>query len=78
MYNPLIEKYAKVLVDYSTAVKKDDFVIIYARGYEAQPLIKEIYKQCLLKGANPIVRTSGSSILSTFKNSPGCSPLRSI
>lgn len=66
MYNPLIEKYAKVLIDYSTAVKKDDFVIIYARGYEAQPLIKEIYKQCLLKGANPIVRTSMDELAETF------------
>ena len=41
MYNPIINKYADVLVNYSTSVKKDDFVIIYARGYEAQPLVKE-------------------------------------
>jgi len=66
MYNPLIEKYAKVLVDYSTAVKVNDFVIIYARGYEAQPLVKEIYKQCLIKGANPVVRTSMDELAETF------------
>ena len=35
MYNPVLEKYADVLVNYSTAVKKNDLVIIYARGYEA-------------------------------------------
>jgi len=66
MFNPIIEKYARVLVDYSVAVKENDFVIIYARGYEAQPLIKEIYKQCLIKGANPIVRTSMDELAETF------------
>ncbi len=66
MFNPLIEKYARVLVDYSTAVKKNDLVIIYARGYDAQPLVKEIYKQCLIKGANPIVRTSMEGLAETF------------
>lgn len=66
MFNPIIEKYARVLVDYSTAVKENDFVIIYARGYEAQPLVKEIYKQCLIKGANPIVRTSMDELAETF------------
>jgi len=58
MFNPLIQKYADVLVNYSTTVKKGDLVIIYARGYSAQPLIKEIYKLCLINGANPVVRTS--------------------
>lgn len=66
MFNPIIEKYARVLVDYSVAVKENDFVIIYARGYEAQPLIKEIYKQCLIKGANPVVRTSMDELAETF------------
>lgn len=58
MKNPILEKYADVLVNYSTKVKKNDLVVIYARGYDAQPLIKEIYKLCLINGANPIVRTS--------------------
>ncbi|MBQ2984497.1 MAG: aminopeptidase [Candidatus Gastranaerophilales bacterium] len=66
MFNPLIKKYADVLVDYSTSVKKNDLVIIYARGYEAQPLVKEIYKACLIKGANPIVRTSMDELAETF------------
>jgi len=66
MKNPILEKYADVLVNYSTKVKKDDLVIIYARGYEAQPLIKEIYKLCLINGANPIVRTSMDEIAETF------------
>src|SRR5574344_523054 len=52
------EKYAKVLVDYSTKVKKDDLVMIRATSAEAQPLIKEIYKRVLEKGGHPILRTS--------------------
>ena len=66
MYNPLINKYADVLVNYSTKVKKGDLVIIYARGYDAQPLVKEIYKLCLQNGANPIVRTSMDELAETF------------
>ncbi|MBQ8847396.1 MAG: aminopeptidase [Candidatus Gastranaerophilales bacterium] len=66
MYNPLLNKYANVLVNYSTTVKKGDFVIIYARGYESQPLVKEIYKLCLLNGANPIVRTTMDELAETF------------
>jgi len=66
MNNPILTKYADVLVNYSTKVSKNDLVIIYARGYEAQPLIKEIYKLCLKNGANPIVRTSMDEIAETF------------
>ncbi len=66
MYNPIINKYADVLVNYSTKVTKGDLVIIYARGYEAQPLVKEIYKLCLINGANPIVRTSMDELAETF------------
>lgn len=64
--NKLWEKYAKVLVDYSTKVKKDDLVIIRATSNEAQPLVKEIYKQVLLKGANPVVRTMMEGLGETF------------
>lgn len=66
MFNPIINKYADVLVNYSTKVSKNDLVIIYARGYEAQPLVKEIYKLCLINGANPIVRTSMDELAETF------------
>lgn len=66
MFNPLIRKYADVLVNYSTKVVKNDLVIIYARGYDSQPLVKEIYKLCLENGANPIVRTSMDELAETF------------
>lgn len=64
--NKLWEKYASVLVDYSTKVKKDDLVIIRATSHEAQPLVKEIYKQVLLKGANPVVKTAMEGLAETF------------
>lgn len=64
--NKLWEKYAKVLVDYSTKVKKGDLVIIRATSHEAQPLVKEIYKQVLLRGANPVVKTSMDGLGETF------------
>ncbi len=64
--NKLWEKYAKVLVEYSTGVKKNDLVVIRATSSEAQPLIKEVYKQVLLKGANPVVRISVDGLSETF------------
>lgn len=54
--NKLWEKYARVLVDYSVKVQKDDLVIIRAESSEAKPLIKEIYKQVIQKGAHAIVK----------------------
>ena len=64
--NTLWSKYAQVLVDYSTTVKKGELVIIRATSHEAQPLVKEIYKQVLQKGANPIVKTSMEGLAETF------------
>ena len=54
--NKLWEKYAKVLVDYSVKVQKGELTIIRTDSCLSQPLIKEIYKQVLLKGAYPVVR----------------------
>ncbi len=52
----LWEKYAKVLVDYSVKVQKGELTIIRTDSYQSQPLVKEIYKQVLKKGAYPVVR----------------------
>ena len=54
--NKLWEKYAKVLVDYSVNVQAGELTIIRTDSYLSQPLVKEIYKQVLLKGAHPVVR----------------------
>ncbi len=51
----LWKKYAKVLVEYSTNVKKDDLVII-SSDVQAKPLILAVYEEVLKKGAHPIVK----------------------
>lgn len=52
------DKYASVLVDYSTNVQQGDLVIIRASSPMAENLVKAVYKRVLEKGANPILRTS--------------------
>jgi len=61
-----LEKYAEILVDYSTKVKEGDLVIIRLESPVAQPLAKEIYKQVLQKGANPVVRCVVEELQETF------------
>lgn len=51
MQDPRIKEMASVLVDYSTQVRKNDIVLISASGISCLPLVKEIYAQCLNKGA---------------------------
>lgn len=51
MKDPRITGWAEVLVNYSTKVKKGDIVLISAGGVEALPLVKELYRLCLAKGA---------------------------
>ena len=41
------EKYAKVLVDYSTNVQKGDLTVIKTDSSQSAPLVKEIYKEVL-------------------------------
>lgn len=49
--DPRITRFAEILVDYSTRVKKGDVVLINAVGLEATPLVKELYALCLKRGA---------------------------
>jgi aminopeptidase len=51
MQDPRIKEMAAVLVNYSTRVKKNDVVLISASGISSLPLVKEIYAQCVEKGA---------------------------
>lgn len=55
MKDPRIAKLAQILVDYSVKVKKNDHVRIRLFD-EGLPLLMEVYRQCLERGA--IVRTS--------------------
>ncbi|MBN2112201.1 aminopeptidase, partial [Candidatus Woesearchaeota archaeon] len=52
-----IKKAAKILVEYSTKIKKGEVVQIVADN-AAQPLALEVYKLVLKKGAYPIVHMS--------------------
>lgn len=51
MTDPRITQFAEVLVDYSTRVTTGDVVLINAAGFEAMPLVKELYALCLERGA---------------------------
>jgi aminopeptidase len=57
-YSQIWDKYAKVLVDYSTNVQNGDLVIIRGESVQATDLIKAIYKRVLEKGGHPLVRTA--------------------
>ncbi|MFX0113666.1 MAG: aminopeptidase [Candidatus Hodarchaeota archaeon] len=48
----MYEKQAKLIVEYSVGVKKDEMVLIQGPAV-AEPLLKEIYKQALLAGGHP-------------------------
>lgn len=61
----LWKKYAKVLVEYSTNVKKNDLVIIKGEA-PAQPLIKAVYEEVLEKGAFPVLRVALDGINESF------------
>jgi len=54
MADPRVEKLAKLCVQYSTAVKPKDKVLIEGSDL-AYPLISEIYKECLLSDADPMI-----------------------
>ena len=69
LVDPRVRRQAQVLVDYSTKVKKGDNVILVA-DFEAKPLVLEIYKLLIKKGANEIKLHIGSYELSEiyYKN----------
>jgi len=56
MVDERIQKLAKTLVEHSTKVKKGDRVVING-DIVAEPLITEVYRLCLAKGAHPAVHT---------------------
>ncbi len=64
--NNIFEKYADILVKYSTKVKAGDLVLIKSESYLAQPLVKEIYKVVLKEGAHPLVRCSFEGLSELF------------
>lgn len=65
-YVDIWEKYASVLVDYSTDVKKGDLVLIRATSPAAENLVKAVYKKVVQKGAHALLRTSICDMSDTF------------
>jgi len=46
-----LRELAKIMVNYSVFLKKDEKLVIKARGFETLPLVKEVYKEALNVGA---------------------------
>ncbi len=57
MTDPRIEKLAKVLTQYSLRVQRNDLFRIVGSTLSA-PLIRAVYREALVLGANPYVRTA--------------------
>lgn len=60
------EKYARVLVEYSTNVQAGDLTVIRTDSDQSAQLVKEIYKQVLKKGAFPVVRCAIDGLAEEF------------
>lgn len=60
MKDPRVARFAEILIDYSTRVTEDDVVLINAVGFEAAPLVKELYELCLKRGAKYVEYTFSS------------------
>jgi len=54
--DPRVEELACILVDYSTAVRANDYVVLNVQTPEATPLLEALYRLVLQRGAYPIVR----------------------
>lgn len=66
MVDPRIEKLAKLCVHYSVEVKPEEKVLV--QGSEsAFPLINEIYKECLLSDAYPLIMANLDVAYTFFK-----------
>ena len=64
--NNIWDKYAQVLVDYSTDVQKGDLVEIRAESIYAKDLVRAIYKRVLQRGGNPLVRVGYGDMAELF------------
>ena len=57
MQNNIVEKYAKLLVNYCLSVKKGDRVLINTT-YLAEPLLQELIKEIAIQGGNAVLKLS--------------------
>lgn len=54
MFDARVAQLAKVLVEYSTHVKRGDVVLIHSIGVDTYPILKELHKLCLQKGVKHV------------------------
>lgn len=66
MLETIWDKYAKVLVDYSTNVQKGELVVISTQSVQAKDLVRAVYKRVLQRGGNPVLRTGFGDIAEVF------------
>ncbi|MBI5872884.1 MAG: aminopeptidase [Candidatus Omnitrophica bacterium] len=72
MSDTRVKRLADILVDYSTQVKKGDVVIIDFSGTRPLPLVKEIYRKCLERGAKYVeYNFSEEGLVKTFYDVAG-------
>src|SRR3954453_8692342 len=65
MRDPRCENLVKILVRYSTEVKKGDVVMIGAAS-SGEPLLLAIYEEVLRAGGNPIVQMAPEEAAASF------------
>lgn len=54
MPDPRVQKLAQILVGHSLEVKKDEVVLISSSSELAKPLVLEVYREVMKKGAHPL------------------------
>jgi len=65
MIDNRLKKLAKILINHSLKIKKDDFFMI-SGGITSAPLMREVFEQSLEIGANPFVRTGFEELAEIF------------
>lgn len=60
------DKYAQVLVDYSTNVQKGELVIIRGESIHTKDLVKAVYKRVIERGGHPLIRTAIGDMAELF------------
>lgn len=60
------DKYAQVLVDYSTNVEKGDLVLIRGESIHTKDLVKAVYKRVIERGGHPLIRTAIGDMAELF------------
>src|SRR5215217_8240950 len=65
MRDQRVQNLAKILVQYSTGVKKDDAVVIGGAS-SAEPLLLSVYEEVLRAGGNPIVQMAPEEAAASF------------